>query len=116
MNFLDKEGLKIFWANILDKINASKTTIDTTLTQEGQAADAKTVGDALSNIDVQDEIYIGDGELPEGYTLQINPDGNAVALASVPYPVTEDIGKFLRVSDIGTYALNEITMAEEVNF
>ena len=48
MNFLDKEGLAVLWMNILDKINANKATIDTTLTQEGQAADAKIVGDALA--------------------------------------------------------------------
>lgn len=86
MAFLDKNGLEKLWAHIVSKF-ATK--------------------EELQDIDVQDEIYIGDGELPEGYTLQINPEGDAAVLASIPSPSTDKVGQVIKVQADGTYGLAE---------
>jgi hypothetical protein len=64
--------------NDIETLKLSTIATDTTLTQSGQAADAKAVGDALKNFDGQNEIYIGSGDMPEGYTLQIDPTGDGL--------------------------------------
>ena len=82
MSYLDKAGLTRLWAHILEKFKTVENKIpkiDNSLSTTGMAADAKAVGDALANIDVQDEIYIGSGEMPEGYVFQINPEGEAIS-------------------------------------
>ena len=56
MKFLDKQGLSFLWSLITNKLNKKVdkvegkdlVAIDTNLTQSGQAADAKVVGDALA--------------------------------------------------------------------
>lgn len=59
MAFLEEKGLERLWAHTVNKIN-----------------------ETVAEIDVQDEIYIGEGEMPEGYTLQINPAASAMRAAS----------------------------------
>ena len=49
MAFLSEKGVVRLWSYITDKIDESKVIIDTSLTEEGQAADAKAVRDALNN-------------------------------------------------------------------
>lgn len=66
--------------------SGASIALDTTLTQEGMAADAKAVGDTINSIQ------------------------------KVPTPTTEDSGKFLRVDASGAYALKTITTAEGVSF
>ena len=52
--------------------------IDITLKQAGKAADAKAVGDALANLPSGNGgIYVGSGDMPDGYNVQIDPSGNA---------------------------------------
>lgn len=50
MAFLNERGLQKLWSHILLKIQASKTPIDNTLTQTEQAADAKAVGDKITEL------------------------------------------------------------------
>ena len=66
--------------------SGASIALDTTLTQEGMAADAKAVGDAIDNIQ------------------------------KVPIPTIEDSGKFLRVDVSGAYVLEAISVAEGVSF
>lgn len=61
----------------------------------------------LADLDVQDEIYVGTGEMPEGYVLQINPEGEVVNLSGLPVPEEDDAGKVVVVDDEGKYALGE---------
>ena len=61
----------------------TKIELDTTLTQSGKAADAKAVGDALAELEEKipedgSGVYVGSGEMPEGYNVQIDPDGSVV--------------------------------------
>ena len=84
MAFLGEKGVERLWQHTINKIN-----------------------EAVSGLDVQDEIYIGDGELPEGYTLQINPEGDAAVLASIPSPSTDKAGQVIKVQADGTYGLAE---------
>ena len=93
MSYLDNKGVARLWAHILEKFRIVENKIpevDNTLSVAGKVADAKAVGDALANVqvDVQDEIYIGSGEMPEGYTLQIDPTGDVEDNISVDNTVT----------------------------
>ena len=83
-----------------------------------------------------DEIYIGSGEMPEGYVLQIDPDGSATTIPTktsqldndsgyitaddlpadeLPSVTESDNGKVLRVVD-GVWAAVAIPNAEGVGF
>lgn len=84
MAFLEEKGVERLWQHTINKIN-----------------------EAVSDLDVQDEIYIGTGELPEGYTLQINPEGDAAVLATIPSPSTDKAGQVIKVQADGTYGLAE---------
>lgn len=99
MNFLDKEGLAVLWANILDKINSNKTTIDTTLTQEGQAADAKIVGDALA-----EKQPVGDYALK---TDLVQPDWNQNDPEAADY--VKNRTHYKGVEKISYHTLTEVT-------
>lgn len=70
------------WANILDKINANKTTIDTTLTQEGQAADAKTVGDTIAQLLEAASITLKSSSEGSSKRFKLEIDDNGVLSAT----------------------------------
>ena len=89
MAFLNEKGVERLWEHTVNKIN-----------------------ETVAEIDVQDEIYIGEGELPEGYTLQIDPEGDAAILANIPFPSTEDAGLVVKVQEDGTYGLGEAGLSE----
>ncbi len=59
------------------------------------------------------EIYIGSGEMPDGYVLQIDPDG--ISPSSLPVVTEADNGKVLRVVD-GVWVAASIPNAEGVGF
>lgn len=84
MAFLEEKGVERLWQHTINKIN-----------------------EAVSGLDVQDEIYIGAGELPEGYTLQINPEGDAAVLPTIPSPSIDKAGQVIKVQADGTYGLAE---------
>lgn len=54
-------------------------------------------------------VYVGEGEMPEGYNIQIIPNGEAAEL--LPTVTTADDGKFLRVVD-GAWAAVVLPNAE----
>jgi lysophospholipase L1-like esterase len=88
MAFLDKAGLQNLWSNIVANF-ATKAE--------------------LADIGGQDEIYIGSGDIPAGYTLQINPEGDAVSIADIPVPEASDVGKALVANADGGYELGTVS-------
>ena len=50
-------------------------------------------------------VYVGTGEMPEEYSIQIDPNG---AVVDIPEPTNEDIGKVLVANGNGTYELKNI--------
>lgn len=104
--FLDENGLRILWnqismhdypnnaalTSVINAIDANKADkadiprIDTTLSAAGAAADAKAVGQAIENIELipgpkgDSGVYVGSGEIPAGYNVQIDPTGEASVL------------------------------------
>ena len=88
MAFLGEKGVERLWQHTVNKIN-----------------------EAVSDLDVQDEIYIGDGELPEGYTLQINPEGYVVEVSASN--VTE--GEFAGRVQANSTATANLTTAQVRN-
>lgn len=80
---------------------------------EGMVGDIPVVDQidtAIAGIDVQDEVYIGPGDMPEGYTLQIDIDGNPAPFPDLPEPTVDDAGLVLKVQEDGKYGLEEIEM------
>ena len=97
---------------------------------------------ARDNIGVYDEIYIGDGSMPEGAVLQLvleDDDDSGYSLEGavlhnqaqtltdeqkaqacknigIPTATVADAGKFVRVSSVGTLVIESIPDAEEVAF
>lgn len=59
------------------------------------------------------EIYIGSGEMPEGYIMQIDPNGTSPSI--LPDVTEADNGKVLRVV-AGVWAAASIPNAEGVGF
>lgn len=58
-------------------------------------------------------VYVGEGEMPEGYNIQIIPNGEAVKL--LPTVTADDNGKFLRVVN-GEWAAVTLPNAEGGSF
>lgn len=84
--------------------------LDTTLTQEGMAADAKAVGDALDALDIMVAIDENDDGNIELGTFSENND-----IIGLPTSTIEDNGKFLRVvNGIATWQI--VQNAEEASF
>ena len=54
-------------------------------------------------------VYVGEGEMPEGYNIQIIPSGEVAEL--LPGVTTADNGKFLRVVN-GAWAAEALPNAE----
>ena len=61
----------------------------------------------------KNEIYIGSGEMPEGYIMQIDPNGTSPSI--LPDVTEADNGKVLRVIN-GAWAADKIPNAEGVGF
>lgn len=85
--------------------DAPSIELDTTLTEEGKAADAKAVGDAVNDLNT----LIGD----ESVSTQI--DFAISQIKQVPASTTSDNGKFLRVVN-GAPAWTTVPSAEEASF
>lgn len=98
---------------------------DATLKEEGCAADAKAVGDAINNVSSKIETDINAfssevdskiNQLSANIENDINQLSNEVnQIISVPTSTTEDNGKFLRVVD-GSASWQTVQNAEEVSF
>ena len=85
MAFLDKAGLQKLWSNIVANF-ATKAE--------------------LADIDVQDEIYIGSGEMPKGYVFQINPEGEVTLPGvTVDSVVTPNGGNAVSGAAVANYAM-----------
>lgn len=61
----------------------------------------------------KNEVYIGSGEMPEGYVLQIDPEGTSPS--TLPAVTDSDNGKVLRVVN-GVWTADSIPNAEGVGF
>ena len=59
----------------------------------------------------KDEIYIGSGEMPEGYVLQIDPEGTADTIPAKTSQLINDSG-FITVKDLPNPELPSVTEAD----
>ena len=59
----------------------------------------------------KDEIYIGSGEMPEGYVLQIDPEGTADTIPTKTSQLENDSG-FITVGDLPNPELPSVTEAD----
>ena len=59
----------------------------------------------------KDEIYIGSGEMPEGYVLQIDPEGTADSIPTKTSQLINDSG-FITVKDLPNPELPSVTEAD----
>jgi hypothetical protein len=65
MAFLDLAGV----ARFLEKLKGRFVSVD------AQSLTAEQQEQARLNIGAAPEVYVGSGDMPEGYVLQIDPDG-----------------------------------------
>lgn len=83
------------------------STVDTTLTQEGKAADAKAVGDAFKNISVE----VDDTLTQSGKAADAKVVGDAISNISIEVDTTlSESGKAADAKAVGD-AINEIPIA-----
>lgn len=59
----------------------------------------------------KEEIYIGSGEMPEGYVLQIDPEGTADTIPTKTSQLINDSG-FITVKDLPDPELPSVTEAD----
>lgn len=59
----------------------------------------------------KEEIYIGSGEMPEGYVLQIDPEGTADTIPTKTSQLVNDSG-FITVKDLPNPELPSVTEAD----
>ena len=59
----------------------------------------------------KEEIYIGSGEMPEGYVLQIDPEGTADSIPTKTSQLVNDSG-FITVKDLPNPELPSVTEAD----
>ena len=64
---------------------------------------------ALQGPPGKDGIYVGTGEMPDGYYVQIDPEGEEMVLANVPIPTADDTGKTLIAQNNGSYTLTTLS-------
>lgn len=80
---------------------ANKTVIDSTLTQTGQAADAKAAGDAVS--DLRNTLSLLDDEIPDTVqTITFDQNGNVQS-------ITHSRNNVAVRTDVFTFAANSVT-------
>lgn len=87
---VNADGIPVSWEAVDFPTSGENIDLDTTLTQSGQAADAKAVGDALSNaffgsLDIEDEMLVISDEG--------SGSGNGGSSVAVSTYKTEDIGE-----------------------
>lgn len=57
-------------------------------------------------------VYVGSGEMPDEYMVQIDMDGDIPSWPIIPEPTVDDAGLVIKVQEDGTYGLGEGGISE----